>query len=55
MPVFSRIQNPHLWLISSGFKFAQALALTKIPDFGKPYKTIYKESVKTVLEKIKKK
>src|SRR5699024_8836009 len=31
---FSRFQNPHLLLISSSFKIAQALILIKIPGFS---------------------
>jgi len=33
---FSRLRNPHIWLISYGSEVAQALILNKIPGFAKP-------------------
>ncbi|HKJ34677.1 MAG TPA: hypothetical protein VKA34_22830 [Balneolales bacterium] len=34
--VFSRLQNPHIWLICCGSEVAQALILNKSPGFAKP-------------------
>ncbi|HKJ33433.1 MAG TPA: hypothetical protein VKA34_16475 [Balneolales bacterium] len=33
---FSRLRNPHIWLICRGSEVAQALILNKIPGFAKP-------------------